>query len=257
MKHLIRAILLCLLVTPSWGAGSRDFNGTTDFADAGAAANAAQASLFTVAIMAKLDTLSTGGWQSLISHITSTVGNGWELQILDTSGFIRATSSGSDSFSGTSTTAASTGAWFGFAARMNGTDCSATVHLLRYTPSTGVSATEDGTFCWNPTPSGTHALYIGGRKEATFQRPTNGMLAKALVVAGTATTDADIIAWFCNGTIPTGTDAAYVLNGTASPEPDTSGNGYNATLTGTAAGTTPDACPVASSGGMLLRGVGR
>ena len=48
---------------------------------------------------------------------------------------------------------------------------------------------------------------------------------------------------------------AYVLNGTASPEPDTSGNGYDATLTGTGEGSAPDACP--NLRGLMLLGVGR
>ena len=73
--------------------------------------------------------------------------------------------------------------------------------------------------------------------------------------AGTATTDAALIAWACNGTVPTGADAVYVLNGTASPEPDTSGNAYDAALTGTGEGSAPDACP--NLRGLMLMGVGR
>ncbi|MBF0260281.1 MAG: hypothetical protein HQL97_00415 [Magnetococcales bacterium] len=255
IRLLSVALTLMLLSSQAWAAGSRTFNGSTDQARAGATANAGLDALYTMAIVAKATSITTGALQVPLSRITSAGSNGAELRIVNTSGNLQVESNGSDTFTGSSTTAIAAGTWYLIAFRANGTDCSAAIHLLRYTMSTGATATEDGTFCWNETPSGTHDLVIGGRQAGFLQYPFGGSLAKALIVAGTATTDADLIAWACNGTIPTGTDAAYVLNGTASPEPDTSGNGYDATLTGTGEGSAPDACP--NLRGLMLMGVGR
>lgn len=212
-------------------------------------ANAGLDALYTMAVVVKATSITTGSLQVPLSRITSAESNGAELRIVNTSGNLQVESNGSDTFSGSATTAVTAGTWYGIAFRVNGTDCSAAIHLLRYTMATGASATEDGTFCWNETPSGTHDLVIGGRNAGFLQYPFGGSIAKALIVAGTAVTDDALRAWFCNGTVPTGADAVYVLNGTASPEPDTSGNAYDAALTGTGTGDAPDACP----GGMLRR----
>ncbi len=149
--------------------------------------------------------------------------------------------------SGTATTAPSAGAWYGLGVTVNGSGAGAVVHFVRYTPSTGALATEDTVINWAATPSGTQKLTFGTAWQGSAQRRLVGFLSKALIASGTVLTDSQMITWFCNSTVPTGTDGAWLMNESATPSVD-SVNAYNATWTGTvAAGNATTACPSVSA----------
>ena len=240
---------------------SRAFNGTTDYLDAGAAANCVQTTPLTLAAVIKLDSLAGGVTQAVMCRYAQDTGYGWRFNILPTTGVWGFTEVGVDDGNGTSTTAISTGVWTGIGIVITGTGPGSTVHLVRHVLGTGVTTTEDTTMWFQHDPSsGTQHMTIGCWYTATpVQFPFGGSITRCAVWSGVALTDDELKAWFCNETVKSGADGVWVLHGSASPEPDSSGNGYDMTVTGATAGSDPDACPggpIALSGGAATGAAG-
>lgn len=250
VPYIVMLIAL-LIASPAWA--SRDV-ASTNYMDGGTAANTEMSAPFTVAIMFKPDAIGT--MQVMISRAVSALNNGWDFRI-DASGALSLFNYETDSATGTSTTAPSAGTWYGLAAIMTGSAGSGTVKFVRFTPGTDTLATEDIGMFVGPSPTGTHKLLIGGRWNGALANPATGDYARAGVWSGVALTTAELRTWFCSGSAASGSDGLWALAGSASPEPDTSGNGYDLTLSGTSAGSTVTACPVVGGSGLMLMGVGQ
>lgn len=256
MRHLLSYILIviiyCTLVTgQAWA--SRDV-AATNYMDGGTAANTAMSAPFTVATCFKPDAIGT--MQAMMFRGVTALNNGWDFRI-EATGNLSLFNYESDSATGTATTAASASTWLCYAAVMTGSGAGGSVKFVRYTPSTDTTASEDVGMFVGPSPTGTHKLLIGGRWNGALANPATGDYARTGVWSGVALTTDQLKTWFCTGVAASGGDGLWELAGTASPEPDSSGNGYDLTLSGTSAGSALTACPVAGGSNLMLMGVGR
>ncbi len=249
MKRYLLILLISLCSTsPAWAVGSVDLD-SGEYLDAGVAANTAHGSQLSLAIMVNLDSCTPGATQALMARLVSDASSGYEFDVNDTTCTLSIWSEANDLINGTATTALTAGSWYGVGVTVNGSGGGAAVHFVRYNPSTGALATEDTSIFWAATPSGVQKLTFGGKWLGALNFPTAGLLAKALITnRATVLTDAEMINWFCNSAAPAGTDGAWLLNESATPSLDTSGNSYSATWTGTVtAGSAPTACPSVSA----------
>lgn len=246
----ITLLILLLFATPAWA--SRDV-ATTNYMDGGVAANTAMTVPFTVAVMFKADAIGT--MQAMMFRGVTALNNGWDFRI-EASGALSFFNYETDSATGTSTTTPVAGTWYGLAAIVTGSGAGGSVKFVRFTPGTNTMASEDVGMFVGPSPTGTHKLLIGGRWNGALANPATGDYARAGVWSGVGLTTDQLRTWFCDGSAATGGDGLWQLAGSASPEPDTSGNAYDLTLSGTSAGSTVTACP-AGSGSLMLLGVGR
>lgn len=249
--RFIKTLLVLLLLWPSSAMASRDLS-STNYMDGGTAANTSfSSSPFTVAGMVKLDSI-TGSFQTLIFRGVTALNNGWDLRVSATTGALCFFNYETDSACGTATTAPAAGTWYLVGAIVTGTNGSGTVKFVRYTPSTGTLATEDIGMFVAPSPAGTFKLLIGGRWNGALVNLSTGDFARFGVWAGDALTTTQLITWACTGVAAAGGDGLWELAGSASPETDSSGNSYSLTLSGTAAGSALDTCPIAGVRGPLL-----
>lgn len=216
---------------------SRDL-ASGDYLDAGTAANLAQTHAMTIAALVNADAITAAN-QGLVSRY-ATLSNGWELLIQATTGNLYYRLAESDDAVATATTALTAGTWYGVAAVVSGVDGAGNVHFMRYTAATGATVTEEKSFFNAPSATGTFKAVIGGAWDGSaLQRPYAGLIARVGVWAGVSLSDADLLNWFRYLSAPTGGDGLWTLAGTASPEPDASGNGYDLTLSGTTQGADP------------------
>lgn len=256
MRYLAALFLsLLLLWWPSMASATRDL-ASGNYMDGGTAANTAGAASMAVGGCVKLDGL--GAMQVPLFRGVTALNNGYDLRVLATSGNLSWFNYENDSADGTATTAITSGSWWCIGMIQSGSGGSGSIKFVRFQPSTGTLATEDVGMFVGPSPSGTHKLLLGGRWNGALANEANGDYARFFVASGVSVTAADMQTYFCGGAAPTGSDGVWELAGSASPEPDTSGNGYDLTLSGTSAGSALDACPSASTPRhLMLLGVGQ